>query len=198
MRVASHPVIANATRGSGLPASASVLDVLARLGEEELTEAIEAGEVTASTTRQQAASLVKRKAYEDRIAARAAEVDAAVAEARGSGDPVALYRALDESAEYYQALAGVRLTCQRCGGTANGDYGDGLRLCAGCVGAIVAEWSLAKELDAACDSYRAGTVAVFRKYEGMTTDAGDTVTVETFAEHVDIPVETFRQWVDGR
>jgi hypothetical protein len=61
MRVAAHPVIANATPGSGLPASASVLDVLIRLGDEELEQAVNSGEVTATTTRRQALELVRQR-----------------------------------------------------------------------------------------------------------------------------------------
>jgi hypothetical protein len=52
-------------------------------------------------------------------------------------------------------------------------------------------------VDAETARYRAGVVEIFRRYEGETTDAGDTVTVETFAEHVGIPVEVFREWLDG-
>jgi hypothetical protein len=51
------------------------------------------------------------------------------------------------------------------------------------------------EVMAAWYRLRAGLIEVFRRYEGQTTDEGDTVTVETFADHAGIPVETFRRWL---
>lgn len=61
MRIAEHPVIANATPESLLPAALSVLDELARLTENELTEALESGEVTPSTTRVAAKAITKAR-----------------------------------------------------------------------------------------------------------------------------------------
>lgn len=57
------------------------------------------------------------------------------------------------------------------------------------------------QITAECDGYRAGFVAVFRKYEGQPTnekdDQGRTVKVAAtnFAVHVGIPGSTFRRWV---
>jgi hypothetical protein len=50
--------VAIANPGSHLPASVSVLDVLGRLDAEELTEAIDSGKVTPSTTRAEAETVV--------------------------------------------------------------------------------------------------------------------------------------------
>lgn len=56
-------------------------------------------------------------------------------------------------------------------------------------------------ITAECDGYRAGFVAVFRKYEGEPTDERDAqgrtvkVTLSSFAEHVGIPRQTFDRWV---
>jgi hypothetical protein len=118
MRVARHPVLADAAQARHLPPTVTVLAVLTRLDEDELAEAIDAGEVTPALTRMEAAALV-------------------------SG---------------------------------------------------VVAWAL---LDAELDQVRLPLVEVFRRYEGQVTAEGDTVTVETFAEHADIPVETFRQWLGG-
>jgi hypothetical protein len=52
-----------------------------------------------------------------------------------------------------------------------------------------------------CRNYKAGFVATFRKYEGMTTDEKDgqgrpmKVSGNTFADHMGIPRETFKRWV---
>lgn len=60
------------------------------------------------------------------------------------------------------------------------------------------EWAT---IVAECDSFRDGFVAVFRKYEGQPTDERTAqnhivkVTAKTFAEHMNIPVQTFRDWL---
>ncbi len=60
------------------------------------------------------------------------------------------------------------------------------------------------QITAECDGYRAGFVAVFRKYEGQPTDEKDgagrvvKVTSDAFARHVGIPRSTFQQWVRSR
>jgi hypothetical protein len=187
MRVAAHPAIANQPRVVGLPAAIGTLDVLARLDEAELTEALEAGDVTPSTTRAEAMALVRGdridETYDDvrtlTLGATWAMLDddqreavlrQAVDQARDSGDPVALYRALDEMAAHWERRAAE---------------------------AEEPRVVTVAELRAEFEYYQAEVVAVFRKYEGQTTAEGDTVTVETFAEHVDIPVETFRQWLEA-
>jgi hypothetical protein len=58
-------------------------------------------------------------------------------------------------------------------------------------------WS---EIIGECGNYKAGLVAVFRKYEGLPTDERDgrgtvKVTQESFARHMGIPIQTFRDWV---
>jgi hypothetical protein len=58
-------------------------------------------------------------------------------------------------------------------------------------------WS---EIEAECGDYRAGFVAIFRKYEGQPTDEKDEqgrtvkVTRTAFARHMGIPETTFRGW----
>lgn len=59
MRVAANPAIANRSPETGLPSSVTVLDVLARLTEDELTEAIDTGEVASTTTRREAEEAVR-------------------------------------------------------------------------------------------------------------------------------------------
>jgi hypothetical protein len=66
MRVAANRVLANGAPVHALPAAVSVLDTLTQLPDDELEAAIEAGEITPSTTRQQAANLVGRKAMRPR------------------------------------------------------------------------------------------------------------------------------------
>lgn len=57
------------------------------------------------------------------------------------------------------------------------------------------------QITAECDGYRAGFVAVFRKYEGHATDETDAqgrivkVSQSSFARHVGIPERTFNGWV---
>lgn len=58
MRVANNEVLSNRSPVVGLPAAVSVLDVLTQLDDDDLDAAITAGEITASTTRQQASKLV--------------------------------------------------------------------------------------------------------------------------------------------
>jgi hypothetical protein len=64
--------------------------------------------------------------------------------------------------------------------------------------ALHVQWS---QIEAECDGYREGFVAIYRKYEGFPTDEKDgqgrtvNVTVRSFAEHVGIPERTFRRWV---
>jgi hypothetical protein len=186
MRVAAHPAIANQPRVAGLPAAIGTLDVLARLDEDELTEAIEAGEVTPSTTRGEALALVRGdtldETYEDvkdilmgatwRLLdedQREIVLRRTIDEARDSGDPVALYRALDASAAHYEAMAYKARVAER----------------------VVTVAEVKREFDL----HRIALVELFRECEGKTTDAGDTVTVETFAQHAEIPVETFREWL---
>jgi hypothetical protein len=54
---------------------------------------------------------------------------------------------------------------------------------------------------AECDGYRTGFVAVFRKYEGLTTDEDDpqgrplTVSRVTFSRHLGISEAAFRRWI---
>jgi hypothetical protein len=54
---------------------------------------------------------------------------------------------------------------------------------------------------AECDGYKAGIVAVFRKYEGERTDEVDAsnrvvkVNAKNFADHSGIPYSTFRSWL---
>jgi hypothetical protein len=55
--IAEHPVISNAHHGAQLPASWRTLYELSRFEPEQLTAAIEAGKVTAETTRAQAVAL---------------------------------------------------------------------------------------------------------------------------------------------
>jgi transposase-like protein len=67
----------------------------------------------------------------------------------------------------------------------------------------VIKWS---EIETECDGYRAGFVAIFKKYEGQPTDEKDEqgrtvkVSPSSFARHAGIPERTFRRWVeqDGR
>lgn len=60
------------------------------------------------------------------------------------------------------------------------------------------KWS---QIEAECDSYREGFVAVFRNYEGLPTDEKDAqgrtvkVTASSFARHAGIDERTFRRWV---
>jgi hypothetical protein len=57
------------------------------------------------------------------------------------------------------------------------------------------------QITAECDGYRAGFVAVFRKYEGEPTDEDDAqgrplkVSQRTFSEHLGIGRSTFHQWI---
>lgn len=57
------------------------------------------------------------------------------------------------------------------------------------------------QIVAECDGYRAGFVAVFRKYEGEPTDERDAynrvvkVTAPSFARHAGIADATFRDWL---
>ena len=57
------------------------------------------------------------------------------------------------------------------------------------------------DIIAECDNYRDGYVAVFRKYEGQSTDERDAsnrivkVTMTSFAERVRVPRQTFNDWV---
>lgn len=59
-------------------------------------------------------------------------------------------------------------------------------------------WS---EIEAECGGYRAGFVAVFRKYEGQLTDEKDAygrpvkVTAASFAKHLGIATSTFDRWL---
>lgn len=59
-------------------------------------------------------------------------------------------------------------------------------------------WS---QIEAECGNFREGFVAIFRKYEGQPTDEKDganrivKVTIASFAHHMGIPKETFRDWV---
>jgi hypothetical protein len=61
-------------------------------------------------------------------------------------------------------------------------------------------WS---EIETECGDYRAGFVAIFRKYEGQPTDEKTEqgrpvkVTVASFARHAGIAERTFRRWVDA-
>jgi hypothetical protein len=81
MRVARHPVLGNAEHAQHLPAAIESLVLLTRVPDDELAEAIEAGQVTPATTRAEATALA------------------------ATDDPVARYRALDRQAEHYEALA---------------------------------------------------------------------------------------------
>lgn len=67
MRVAANQVLSNRPPVGGLPAAVSVLDELTRLDDETLTAAIEAGEVTSSTTRDDARALVELHEHEQAI-----------------------------------------------------------------------------------------------------------------------------------
>lgn len=57
------------------------------------------------------------------------------------------------------------------------------------------------EIEAECDGYREGFVAIFRKYEGQPTDEKDAqgrtvkVSQSSFARHAGIPESTFKDWV---
>ena len=57
------------------------------------------------------------------------------------------------------------------------------------------------EISEECGDYKAGFIAVFRKYEGEPTDAKDArgrtikVSVNSFCEHMKIPDKTFREWL---
>jgi hypothetical protein len=62
------------------------------------------------------------------------------------------------------------------------------------------------QIEAECDGYRAGFVAVFRKYEGQSTDEKDAqgrivkVTASSFALHMGVAITTFKGWmkqIDG-
>lgn len=59
------------------------------------------------------------------------------------------------------------------------------------------QWS---QIEAECDGYREGFVAIFRKYEGLPTDEKDAqgrivkVTATSFARHLGIEESTFRRW----
>lgn len=52
-----------------------------------------------------------------------------------------------------------------------------------------------------CGNYKAGFVAIFRRYEGQPTDETDKqgravkVTAKSFADHMGIPDTTFRRWL---
>jgi hypothetical protein len=140
MRVAANRVLANGAPVHALPAAVSVLDTLTQLPDDELEAAIEAGEITPSTTRQQAANLVGRKAYEASIAARAELAE--------------LYHDLarpccccgsSTRAEHDAAVA-FRLTCRRCGGFAATHYDD-VHLCGMCERQIIAEWATSRRSD---------------------------------------------------
>lgn len=60
------------------------------------------------------------------------------------------------------------------------------------------QWS---QIEAECDGYREGFVAIYRKYEGMPTDEKDAqgktirVTQASFARHMKIPESTFKNWM---
>ena len=60
------------------------------------------------------------------------------------------------------------------------------------------QWS---QIEAECGDFREGFVAIFRKYEGFPTDENDErgrtvkVTQASFARHVGVPENTFRDWV---
>lgn len=60
------------------------------------------------------------------------------------------------------------------------------------------KWS---DIVAECGNYKSGFVATFHKYEGQGTDERDdsnrvvTVNQATFADHMGIPRQTFRDWV---
>lgn len=53
MRLANHPTIASVHHGAHLPADINALDMLARLSESEVEEAIADGRVTRNTTRRE-------------------------------------------------------------------------------------------------------------------------------------------------
>lgn len=65
MAMARHPVISNSHHGGNLPADINALDMLARLSEEELSEAIETGKVTRSTTRREVRELIRPRTRDD-------------------------------------------------------------------------------------------------------------------------------------
>lgn len=66
------------------------------------------------------------------------------------------------------------------------------------MGDEVVRWST---IEAECDGFRSGFVAVFHKYEGMPTDKSDAhgrpvkVTRRSFAEHVGVSESAFGRWV---
>jgi hypothetical protein len=64
MRVAQHPALANRSRVTGLPSAIGTLDVLVRLDPDELDEAIESGDVTPTTTRAEAETVVQERTTE--------------------------------------------------------------------------------------------------------------------------------------
>lgn len=142
MRVASNPVLAKCSPVGGLPAAVSVLDTLTQLPDEELEAAIEAGEITPSTTRQQAVSLVKQRAHEAELAER--DQDRLVDEEPQAclvlpqGDPCRCCDSTDPS-EHASAVR-FRSTCRRCGrDNASIHIGD-VHLCTTCQTAILSEW----------------------------------------------------------
>lgn len=61
MAMARHPVISNSHHGGNLPADINALDMLARLSEAEVEEAIETGRVTRNTTRREVRELVAQQ-----------------------------------------------------------------------------------------------------------------------------------------
>jgi hypothetical protein len=157
MRVASNPVLANRSPVGGLPAAVSVLDLLTQLPEDALEAAIERGDITPSTTRQQAASLVRRTADAALAAARRAPTGEVVeerpeAEPSEGPDSVGL-NTLKEgelcgccgatTIEGHRQAVYLRNTCDRCFETRTAQvmqYGENL-LCQRCVGAVAATWS---------------------------------------------------------
>jgi hypothetical protein len=62
----------------------------------------------------------------------------------------------------------------------------------------VTTWS---EIESECGNFRAGFVAVFRRYEGQATDEKDAqgrtvkVTATSFARHFGLDIGSFRRWV---
>jgi hypothetical protein len=132
MAVAAHPVLGNASPATHLPPSVTVLDELTRMPADELADALERGDIGPSTTRREAAELVRGATDEhlvaDAIAARKAaeaaerriygvsltEVDdnerlrilrAAVDAAEASGDSIAHYKALDALIDHADLVA---------------------------------------------------------------------------------------------
>lgn len=89
MRIAGNAALTNPSRAKGLPAAVTVLDELTRIPEAELEAAIERGDVTATTTRQQARRLVAAETGTDPVAVLVSEAIGYLETALAAADQLA-------------------------------------------------------------------------------------------------------------